>query len=205
MSNFSFGLFIAIAGMCCLTSCKTVREVTHIESKGISDPLSDRFIGTSVSKYESGKRHSMDNKRTSAKKIFGGTHNNSMFGGTYDKKKFQGNKKSSLTNNKFNPGNYYFAQKRSLSRKESTLSDDKFSLSQKRADEGSKNWFGQGKGFKKSSFSGAKRKIFRKPLKEALDAQERNRNTDLEIIRSPGIERSPQGMSIDDVRKLLGN
>ena len=53
-------------------SCKTVREVKSIESKGISDPLSDRFIGSSVSKYESGVRHSMDTKRTTTKKIFGG-------------------------------------------------------------------------------------------------------------------------------------
>ncbi len=205
MSNFSFGLFIAIVGTCCLTSCKTVREVTHIESKGISDPLSDRFIGSSVSKYESGTRHSMDSQRTTTKKIFGGKHNNSMFGGTYDKKKFQGNKKSSLTDDQFNSGNYYFAKKRSLSRKTSNLSDDQYSLSQKKANEGAKNWFGQSKGFKKTGFLGAKKKITRKPLKAALDAQEKNRNTDLEIISSPGIERSPQGMSIDDVRKLLGN
>ncbi len=205
MSNFSFGLFIAIVGTCCLTSCKTVREVTHIESKGISDPLSDRFIGSSVSKYESGTRHSMDSQRTTTKKIFGGKHNNSMFGGTYDKKKFQGNKKSSLTDDQFNSGNYYFAKKRSLSRKTSNLSDDQYSLSQKRANEGAKNWFGQSKGFKKTGFLGAKKKITRKPLKAPLDAQEKNRNTDLEIISSPGIERSPQGMSIDDVRKLLGN
>ena len=205
MSNFSFGLYIVIAGTCCLASCKTVREVTHIESKGISDPLSDRFIGSSVSKYESGTRHFMDSQRTTTKKIFGGTHNNSMFGGTYDKKLFQGNKKSSLTNNQFNPGNYYFAKKRSLSRKTSNLSDDQFSLSQKKANEGTKNWFGQSKGFKKTSFLGAKKKISRKPLKAAVDAQEKNRNTNLEIISSPGIERSPQGMSIDDVRKLFGN
>ncbi|MBT7983182.1 MAG: hypothetical protein HN584_11500 [Akkermansiaceae bacterium] len=205
MSNFSFGLFIAIVGTCCLASCKTVREVTHIESKGISDPLSDRFIGSSVSKYESGTRHSMDSQRTTTKKIFGGKHNNSMFGGTYDKKKFQGNKKSSLTDDQFNSGNYYFAKKRSLSRKTSNLSDDQYSLSQKKANEGAKNWFGQSKGFKKTGFLGAKKKITRKPLKAALDAQEKNRNTDLEIISSPGIERSPQGMSIDDVRKLLGN
>ena len=205
MSNFSFGLFIAIVGTCCLASCKTVREVTHIESKGISDPLSDRFIGSSVSKYESGTRHSMDSQRTTTKKIFGGKHNNSMFGGTYDKKKFQGNKKSSLTDDQFNSGNYYFAKKRSLSRKTSNLSDDQYSLSQKKANEGAKNWFGQSKGFKKTGFLGAKKKISRKPLKAALDAQEKNRNTDLEIISSPGIERSPQGMSIDDVRKLLGN
>ena len=205
MSNFSFGLFIAIVGTCCLASCKTVREVTHIESKGISDPLSDRFIGSSVSKYESGTRHSMDSQRTTTKKIFGGKHNNSMFGGTYDKKKFQGNKKSSLTDDQFNSGNYYFAKKRSLNRKISNLSDDQYSLSQKKANEGAKNWFGQSKGFKKTGFLGAKKKITRKPLKAALDAQEKNRNTDLEIISSPGIERSPQGMSIDDVRKLLGN
>jgi len=85
------------------------------------------------------------------------------------------------------------------------LSDDQYSLSQKKANEGAKNWFGQSKGFKKTDFLGAKKKITRKPLKAALDAQEKNRNTDLEIISSPGIERSPQGMSIDDVRKLLGN
>ena len=205
MSNFSFGLYIVIAGTCCLVSCKTVREVTSIESKGISDPLSDRFIGSSVSKYESGKRHSMDSQRTTTKKIFGGTHNNSMFGGNYDKKTFQGNKKSTITDNQFNPGNYYFAKKRSLSRKASNLSEDQFSLSQKRANEGTKNWFGQSKSFKKTGFLGAKKKISRKPLKAALDAQEKNRNTDLEIISSPGIERSPQGMSLDDVRKLLGN
>lgn len=147
----------------------------------------------------------MDSQRTTTKKIFGGKHNNSMFGGTYDKKKFQGNKKSSLTDNQFNSGNYYFAKKRSLSRKTSNLSDDQYSLSQKKANEGAKNWFGQSKGFKKTGFLGAKKKITRKPLKAALDAQEKNRNTDLEIISSPGIERSPQGMSIDDVRKLLGN
>ena len=53
-------------------SCKTVREVKSIESKGISDPLSDRFIGSSVSKYESGVRHSMDTKKQLPKKSLGG-------------------------------------------------------------------------------------------------------------------------------------
>ena len=205
MSNFSFGLYIIIAGTCCLASCKTVREVTHIESKGISDPLSDRFIGSSVSKYESGTQHSMDRQRTTTKKIFGGKHNNSMFGGTYDKKKFNGNKNSSLADNEFNSGNYYFAKRRSMNRKASNLSDDQSLLSGKRANEGTKNWFGQSKDYKKTGFLGAKKTIFRKPLKAALDAQEKNRNTDLEIISSPGNERYPEGMSIDDVRKLLGN
>jgi len=146
----------------------------------------------------------MDSQRTTTKKIFGGKHNNSMFGGAYDKKKFQGNKNSSLKDNQFNSGNYYFAKTRSLSRKISNSSDDQYSLSQKKANEGAKNWFGQSKGIKNTGFLGAKKKITRKPLKAALDAQEKNRDTNLEIISSPGIESFPQGMSIDDVRKLLG-
>ena len=128
-----------------------------------------------------------------------------MFGGTYDKKKFNGNKNSSLADNEFHSGNYYFAKRRSLNRKASNLSDDQSLLSGKRANEGTKNWFGQSKDYKKTGFLGAKKTIFRKPLKAALDAQEKNRNTDLEIISSPGNERYPEGMSIDDVRKLLGN
>ena len=42
-------------------------------------------------------------------------------------------------------------------------------------------------------------------FKQAVDAQEKNRNTELEIINPSGTENAPQGMSIDDVRKLLGN
>ena len=66
--TFIIILLLLVVGS--FTSCKTVREVKSIESKGISDPLSDRFIGSSVSKYESGVRHSMDGKRTTTKKIF---------------------------------------------------------------------------------------------------------------------------------------
>ena len=42
-------------------------------------------------------------------------------------------------------------------------------------------------------------------FKQATDAQDKNRNTELEIINPSGTENEPQGMSIDDVRKLLGN
>ena len=85
-------------------SCKTVREVKSIESKGISDPLSDRFIGSSVSKYESGVIHSMDTKRTTTKKIFGGNQQNSFFAGRYNKKSFNSGKTNNYSNDQLNPG-----------------------------------------------------------------------------------------------------
>ena len=58
---------------------------------------------------------------------------------------------------------------------------------------------------KKNTYSNSKKLISYNAFKQATDAQEKNRNTELEIINPSGTENAPQGMSIDDVRKLLGN
>ena len=58
---------------------------------------------------------------------------------------------------------------------------------------------------KKNTYSNSKKLISSNAFKQATDAQEKNRNTELEIINPSGKENAPQGMSIDDVRKLLGN
>ena len=196
-------LFLAVGSF---TSCKTVREVKSIESKGISDPLSDRFIGSSVSKYESGVRHSMDGKRTTTKKIFGGNQQNPLFGGKYNKKSFQGARKSNYSNNQFNPDDYYFAKQRQTTRNPSLLSNKELSDRNKTANERfKKNWFSRGKRVKKNAYSDSKKMVSSNAFKQAVDAQEKNRKTELEIINPSGTENAPQGMSIDDVRKLLEN
>ena len=195
-------LFFAVGS---LTSCKTVREVKSIESKGISDPLSDRFIGSSVSKYESGVRHSMDGKRTTTKKIFGGNQQNLLFGGKYNKKSFQGARKNNSSNNQFNPDDYYFAKQRQTTKNQSLLFNKELSDRNKTANEGFKSWFSRGKKVKKNTYSNSKKLISSNAFKQATDAQEKNRNTELEIINPSGTENAPQGMSIDDIRKLLGN
>ena len=194
-------LFLVVGSF---TSCKTVREVKSIESKGISDPLSDRFIGSSVSKYESGVRHSMDGKRTTTKKIFGGNQQNLIFGGKYNKKSFKGMKKSNYSNNQFNPDDYYFAKQRQTKKNQSLLFNKELTNRNKTANEGFKNWFLRGKKIK-NTYSNSKKMVSSNAFKQAVDAQEKNRNTELEIINPSGTENAPQGMSIDDVRKLLGN
>mgnify|MGYP001357701614 FL=1 len=75
----------------------------------------------------------------------------------------------------------------------------------KTANEGFKNWFSRGKKVKKNTYSNSKKLVSSNAFKQAVDAQEKNRNTELEIINPSGTENAPQGMSIDDVRKLLGN
>ena len=58
---------------------------------------------------------------------------------------------------------------------------------------------------KKNTYSNSKKLIPYNAFKQATDAQEKNRNTELDIINPSGTENAPQGMSIDDVRKLLGH
>ena len=205
MSYKLFGSTLMIAVCGGLLSCKSVREVTSIESKGISDPLSDRFIGSSVSKYESGARHSMDNRRTTTKKIFGGTQENLLFGGKYKKKMFQGSKKSSYANNQFDPDNYYFARPRERKNEKALIANNQFDKSNKKANEGSRNWLGRRKKVKTQRYQDSKKLVPSRTFQQAVDDNGKNINNKLEIINRPGTQNAPQGMSIDDVKRLLGN
>ena len=205
MSYKSFASILMISLCGSLLSCKSVREVTSIESKGISDPLTDRFIGSSVSKYESGARHSMDNRRTTTKKIFGGTQENLLFGGKYKKKMFQGSNKSSYSNNQFDPDDYYFARSRERKKEQALVADNQFNQSNKKASEGLKNWFGRRKKVKTQSYQDSKKLVPSKTFQQAVDDNGKNINNELEIINRPGTQNAPQGMSIDDVRRLLGD
>ena len=157
-------------------SCKTVREVKSIESKGISDPLSDRFIGSSVSKYESGVRHSMDTKRTTTKKIFGGNQQNSFFSGRYNKKSFNSEKINNYSNDQFNPGDYYFAQKRETKTNQALITKRRSSVADKKAREGIGSWFSKGKKLDKNDYSGSKKLISTSSFQGAVEAQDKNRS-----------------------------
>ena len=44
-----------------------------------------------------------------------------------------------------------------------------------------------------------------KTFQQAVDDNGKNINNELEIINRPGTQNAPQGMSIDDVKRLLGN
>ena len=186
-------------------SCKTVREVKSIESKGISDPLSDRFIGSSVSKYESGVRHSMDTKRTTTKKIFGGNQQNSFFSGRYNKKSFNNGKSNNYSNDQFNPGDYYFAQKRETKTNQALFTKRRSSDADKKAREGIGSWFSKGKKLDKNDYRGSKKLISTSSFQSAVEAQDKNRSLGPDIINRAGTENAPQGMSIEDVKRLLGN
>lgn len=186
-------------------SCKTVREVKSIESKGISDPLSDRFIGSSVSKYESGVRHSMDNKRTTTKKIFGGNQQNSFFAGRYNKKSFNDGKTNYYSHDQLNPGDYYFAQKRETKTNQALFTKGRSSVTDKKAREGIRGWLFKGKKLDKSDYSDSKKLISTSTFQSAVEAQDKNRSSGPDIINRAGTENAPQGMSIEDVKRLLGN
>ena len=55
------------------------------------------------------------------------------------------------------------------------------------------------------SYQDSKKLVPSKTFQQAVDDNGKNINNELEIINRPGTQNAPQGMSIDDVKRLLGN
>ena len=58
---------------------------------------------------------------------------------------------------------------------------------------------------KTQSYQDSKKLVPSKTFQQAVDDNGKNINNELEIINRPGTQNAPQGMSIDDVRRLLGD
>ena len=57
----------------------------------------------------------------------------------------------------------------------------------------------------KSDYSDSKKLISTSTFQSAVEAQDKNRSSGPDIINRAGTENAPQGMSIEDVKRLLGN
>ena len=75
----------------------------------------------------------------------------------------------------------------------------------KKAREGIGSWFSKGKKLDKNDYSGSKKLISTSSFQSAVEAQDKNRSLGPDIINRAGTENAPQGMSIEDVKRLLGN
>ena len=67
------------------------------------------------------------------------------------------------------------------------------------------SWFSKGKKLDKSDYSDSKKLISTSTFQSAVEAQDKNRSSGPDIINRAGTENAPQGMSIEDVKRLLGN
>ena len=138
-------------------------------------------------------------------KIFGGNQQNSTFAGRYNKKSFNNGKTNNYSKDQFNPGDYYFAQKRETKTNQALFTKRRSSDADKKAREGIGSWFSKGKKLVKSDYSGSKKLISTSAFQGAVEAQDKNRSLGPDIINRAGTENAPQGMSIEDVKRLLGN
>ena len=121
------------------------------------------------------------------------------------KKSFINGKSNNYSNDQFNPGDYYFAQKRETKTNQALITKRRSSVADKKAREGIGNWFSKGKKLDKNDYSGSKKLISTSSFPSAVEAQDKNRSLGPDIINRAGTENAPQGMSIEDVKRLLGN
>ena len=96
-------------------------------------------------------------------------------------------------------------RKRERKKEKALIANNQFDQSNKKANEGSRNWFGRRKKVKTQSYQDSKKLVPSKTFQQAVDDNGKNINNELEIINRPGTQNAPQGMSIDDVKRLLGN
>ncbi len=204
MSNFSCPAGILALALILLSSCKSVRRVTHVESRGASDPLTKRFVGGSVERWESGKTHAMGSKHTSVGKIFGGTGKNMQFGGNYRSKQNTASGRTFSGSKPYKTGSYRSIEKWSGAKKSSTAAGKKFQGGGNKAHEGQKKWFG---GNRKVSPRSAREGGKWLPLKlwrGVRDAPDANREVKAEVVNPDGSPGAPGHLSIEDVRGILG-
>ena len=72
MPNPARALLLTLAALALLPACKTVR--TERWESGSGDKLSEKFVGQSMDRWNSGEQHEMDRKRVRTEDVFGGDH-----------------------------------------------------------------------------------------------------------------------------------
>lgn len=203
MSNLSFMAGMLAVALVFLSSCKAVRRVTHVESRGASDPLSKRFVGGSVKRWESGQVHAMGKKHTSVGKLFGGTGKNRQFGGNYQAKQYGASERKSSGSKPYRTGSYRSIDKWYGADKSSAAAGKRFLGSRDSADEGKKRWFGSNRQvIPKSAREGGKW-LQRKMWRGVVDAPEGKRSVEAGIVNPSGSPAAPGQFSIEEVRGIL--
>ena len=204
MSNLSFVAGVLAVALTCLPACQTVRRVTGVESKGASDPLTRRFVGGSVEKWESDKSHAMGQRHTTAGKLFGGTGQNKQFGGDF------GVKQSGVSGRKFfgrkayKTGNYPAIDLWHGNDKASGVARKRFLGGKDSAPEGKRKWFGRNRTVDRKSADESGKWLPRKMWRGVGDAPEGKRTVKAEIVNPSGSSGAPGELSIDEIRGILG-
>ena len=204
MSNLSFVAGILAVSLTCLSSCQTVRRVTGVESKGASDPLTRRFVGGSVEKWESGKSHAMGQQHTTAGKLFGGTGQNKQFGGDYRVKESGAAGKIFSGGKAYKAGNYRAIAPWHGADKASGDARKRFLSGKDSVPEGKRKWFGRNRTVDRKSAQESGKWLQRKMWRGAGEAPEGKRKVEVEIINPSGSSGAPGELSIDEVRGILG-
>ena len=203
MSNFSFMAGILAVVLVFLSSCKAVRRVTHVESRGASDPLTRRFVGGSVERWESGKAHAMGQKQTSAGKLFGGTGKNTQFGGNYRARKYGESGRKFSGSKPYKTGSYRSIDKWYGADKSSAAAGKKFLRSGDSAGEAKRKWFGSNRQVVPRSARESGKWLQRKMWGGVGDAPEGKRSVEVEVVNPSGSPSAPGQLSIEEVRGIL--
>jgi len=204
MSNLSFVACILAVALTCLPACQTVRRVTAVESKGASDPLTRRFVGGSVERWESGKSHAMGQRHTTAGKLFGGTGQNKQFGGDYGTKGFGASGRKFSANNAYKTDNYRSIDQWYGADKASGVARKSFLGGKDSAPEGKRKWFGRNRTVDGKSAGESGKWLQRRMWRGASDAPEGKRRVEVEIVNPSGSSAAPGELSIEEVRGILG-
>ena len=187
-----------------LSSCKSVRRITHVESRGASDPLTKRFVGGSVERWESGTTHAMGQKYTSPGKIFGGTGENIQFGGDYRVKQDAASSRTFSGSKPYRTGRYRSIENWYDAEKSSSAAGKNFQSSVNKAHEEKKKWFGRNRKVTPGSAREGRKWLPMKLWRGSRDALEGDRKIEVEVINPAGSPGAPGNLSIEDVRGILG-
>jgi hypothetical protein len=204
MSNLSF-VAGALAGIIVfLSSCQAVRRVTGVESRGASDPLTRRFVGGSVEKWESGKSHAMGQQHTTAGKLFGGTGQNKQFGGDLGVKEFGAAGRKFSGGKAYKTGNYGSITPWHGADKASGVARKRFLSGKDSVPEGKRKWFGRNRKVNQESAGESGKWLQRKMWRGAGDVPEGKRKVEVKIVNPSGSSGAPGELSIDEIRGILG-
>ncbi len=204
MSNLSFMVGMLASALLMLSSCKSVRRITHVESRGASDPLTKRFVGGSVERWESGTTHAMGQKYTSPGKIFGGTGENMQFGGDYRAKQHAASSRTFSGSKPYRTGRYRSIENWYGAEKSSGDAGKNFQSGSNKAQEGKKKWFGGNRKVTPGSAREGGKWLPLKLWRGSRDALEGDRKIEVEVINPAGSPGAPGNLSIEDVRGILG-
>jgi hypothetical protein len=203
MANPNYRVVLAAVALCMLPACKSQRKVTWEKGSG-GDRLTERFVGQSVERWDSGEQHEMDRKRTSPEKVFGGKHENAAFGrdGKYGAKKFGGTRNYAGKKG-YNPDSYQFVRDREMAREAAAGAGKKYGDGGQKANDGRKKWFGRDKSVASETAYGSDKSVERSPFGTAQKAQGEKRESSIEILNPRGTNSSPKELSIGEVKKML--